>query len=115
MSESADRRRPANFREFWQYYVGEHRKASTRLLHFVGTSSALVLIAATIVLRQPWLLLAVPVAAYGFAWTGHFVFEKNTPATFRYPLSSLAGDFRMYGLMWRGRMTEEVARLTGSG
>jgi hypothetical protein len=29
---------------------------------------------------------------YGFAWFGHFVFEKNRPATFIYPSFSLLGE-----------------------
>ena len=113
MPASDDRPRPANYGEFWRFYVGEHRKVSTRRLHFAGTTTVLVLIAATILLRDPWLLLAVPVVAYAPAWIGHFVLEKNTPATLRYPFYSLAADFHMYGLMWVGRMTDEVARLTG--
>ncbi|KAJ0395803.1 hypothetical protein ATCC90586_012129 [Pythium insidiosum] len=33
---------------------------------------------------------------YSFAWTGHFFFERNRPATFVYPTYSLVCDF----LMW---------------
>jgi hypothetical protein len=40
--------------------------------------------------------VAAPLVGYGFAWVGHFVFEKNRPATFKYPLYSLAGDFRLW-------------------
>lgn len=40
--------------------------------------------------------VAVPVVAYGFAWAGHFYFEHNKPATFIYPMFSLAGDFRLF-------------------
>jgi hypothetical protein len=45
---------------------------------------------------NPWWLLAMPLVGYGFAWVGHFVFEKNRPATFQYPLWSLMGDWRMW-------------------
>jgi hypothetical protein len=37
--------------------------------------------------------------------------EKNRPATFAYPVWSFLGDFKMYGFMWRGKMTAEVERL----
>jgi hypothetical protein len=50
-----------------------------------------------------WLWLA-PLCGYGFAWIGHYVFEKNRPATFRHPLYSLAGDWVMYGQMLRGKI-----------
>lgn len=52
---------------------------------------------------QPWLLLGV-VWAYAFAWVGHFEIEHNRPATFRYPLWSLLGDFRMWALMAQGKL-----------
>jgi hypothetical protein len=54
------------------------------------------------VLAHPGILGGI-VSAYFFAWIGHFVVEKNRPATFTYPLWSLAGDFRMWGEMARGR------------
>jgi hypothetical protein len=102
----------ASFAEFWPFYVGEHSQPVTRWLHFAGTSCAIVFIAAAVVLGPPWLLLAAPVAAYGFAWIAHFTVERNRPATFTYPLWSLLGDFKMYGLMWAGKMDAEVAKMT---
>jgi hypothetical protein len=68
----------------------------SRRLHFVGTSIALVLLVAALTSRNGWLLLAALVQGYAFAWAGHFFFERNRPATFRYPLYSLMGDWRMW-------------------
>ncbi|MFL6648858.1 MAG: Mpo1-like protein, partial [Sulfurifustaceae bacterium] len=51
-----------------------------------------------------WLLLVLPFAGYGFAWVGHFGFEKNKPATFEYPFYSLACDFVMFRDMLIGRI-----------
>lgn len=42
------------------------------------------------------ILLGGIVTAYAFAWVGHFFVEKNRPATFRYPLWSLAGDLKLW-------------------
>jgi hypothetical protein len=80
-------------------------------LHFVGTTLGLLIAGTALITSRPFLVLWALVAAYGFAWIGHFFIEKNRPATFQYPLWSLRGDFRMYGLMWRGRMGAELARL----
>ena len=92
---------PARFQtyeEFWPFYVSQHLHPTCRALHFVGTT--LVWIALVLaVLASPWWILAALLAGYGFAWIGHFYFEKNKPATFTYPLWSLRGDFRMYRLM----------------
>lgn len=101
----------ANLDEFWPYYVAQHLNPTNRRLHFVGTTLGLLCAAAAFVLARPVLILAALACGYGFAWIGHFGFERNTPATFKYTKLSFAADFRMYALMWRGKMTEEAARL----
>jgi hypothetical protein len=98
-----------SYEEFWPFYVSQHLHPTNRALHFVGTTLVLACLTAGI-LASPWWLLASPAAGYGFAWVGHFVFEKNRPATFTYPLWSLRGDFRMYRLTWLGRMGPEIRR-----
>lgn len=98
-----------SFREFWPFYVGEHRRRSTRAWHFLGTTLALALLVASIALRWWWGLLAVPVCGYAFAWISHFWIERNRPATFRYPLWSLVSDFRMFGTWLSGGLGRELA------
>ncbi len=94
----------ASFREFYPYYLGEHRNRICRRLHFISSSLVIAIVAAAIVARQPlWLLLA-PLAGYGFAWIGHYGFEKNRPATFRHPLYSLLGDWVMVADVLRGKL-----------
>ncbi|KXK69277.1 membrane protein, partial [Pseudomonas monteilii] len=69
-----------SFAEFYPYYLGEHSNPTCRRLHFVGTSLVIALLAYTIGSGKWLLLLALPVFGYGFAWVGHFFFEKNRPA-----------------------------------
>lgn len=98
-----------SYEAFWPYYVSEHRNGTCRRLHFVGTSLVYACLAVGL-LVNPWWLAAMPFAGYGFAWLGHFGFEKNRPATFTYPLWSLRADFRMYYYTLLGRMPGELAR-----
>ncbi|MFZ9905213.1 MAG: Mpo1-like protein [Steroidobacteraceae bacterium] len=93
-----------NFEEFYPFYLGEHADRTSRRLHVIGTSAAVLQILAAIVLREPMLCLTALLSGYGFAWVGHYVFEKNRPATFKYPLYSLRGDFRMAREVFSGRI-----------
>lgn len=101
--------RPESFEEFWPFYVSQHLHPTNQRLHFVGTTLVLASLVAGVAV-SPRLLALAPLAGYGFAWLGHFAFEKNRPATFKHPLWSLRGDFRMYRLMLLGRMGGELDR-----
>ncbi|QCI13901.1 DUF962 domain-containing protein [Pseudomonas putida] len=94
-----------SFAEFYPYYLGEHSNPTCRRLHFVGTSLVIALLAYTIGSGKWLLLLALPLFGYGFAWIGHFFFEKNRPATFTHPLYSLFGDFVMFRDILLGRIS----------
>jgi len=68
----------ATFREFYPYYLSEHRNATCRKLHFA--------------------------------------FEKNRPATFKYPGYSFVGDWVMYWQLLTGKISfEERDSRAGQG
>ena len=92
------------FAEFYPYYLSEHSNSTCRRLHFIGTSLVILVFVLALVVGSGWLWLALPVAGYGFAWVGHFFFEKNRPATFQHPFYSLLGDFVMYRDMLLGKV-----------
>ena len=98
------------FAQFWPFYLREHSKPRTRALHYTGTSLAVAIALFALLTGRWWLLLALPLAGYGFAWVAHFRVERNRPATFTYPLWSLAADFRMWWLWLTGRLTEELEK-----
>ena len=99
-----------SFSEFWPYYVSEHSHPGTRLLHLIGTLSGLVVMIYLIAIGRWYLFLLGLIPGYGCAWLGHFLIEKNKPATFQYPLWSFIGDYKMIAMMLTGRIGKEVER-----
>ena len=100
----------SDYAAFWPFYLRQHSKRATRLVHVAGTCLALLaLIIGIASFSLGWLLMA-PVIGYGMAWIAHAFIEKNKPATFTYPLWSLGGDFHMLWLWLSGRLETEVAR-----
>lgn len=92
-----------SLKEFYPFYLSEHRDPTCRRLHFIGTA-LVVLSFLTFLVTFNWIFLAIiPLVGYGFAWVGHFFFEQNKPATFQYPGYSLASDFILFWDLLRGK------------
>ena len=97
-------RRFASFREFYPFYLDEHRHPVSRRLHFIGSCGVLVLLLVALLTANAWWLLAALACGYGCAWIGHFFFEKNRPATFTHPVYSFMGDWVMFKDILAGRI-----------
>jgi|TARA_R110001592_G_scaffold63114_2_gene193257 hypothetical protein len=94
-----------NLKEYYEHYLTLHKDPRCRRMHFVGQ---LVTIAFAIFVLQGayWYFLpAIPFVIYPFAWTGHFLFEKNTPAAFRDPLKAKISDWLMFRDILLGRIS----------
>ncbi|MGM8937246.1 Mpo1-like protein [Psychrobacter glaciei] len=91
--------------KFYDFYLEEHQNMACRRLHFAGSSFGLLGLAKSVKTRSPKPLLKGIVAGYACAWVGHFFFEKNKPASFKFPLKSFASDFRMYSDVVRGNLS----------
>ena len=105
-----ERQRYKSFTEFWPFYVSEHSRVGTRLLHLVGTTIGIGVMIYFIASGRWYLFPLGLIPGYGGAWIGHFLIEKNKPATFQYPLWSFMGDYKMIALMISGRIGREVSR-----
>jgi len=93
-----------SFGDFYPYYLNEHKNRICRRLHFLGTGLVLLTLVFAMYSRSWPALMALPLVGYGFAWVGHLFFEHNKPATFKYPVYSLIGDFVMFRDMLTGRI-----------
>ncbi len=96
--------RKETFKEFYPFYLNEHSHKTNRILHFMGTSFLIMILIYALLTSQYHLIWLCPLCGYSFAWTGHFIFEKNRPATFKQPIYSLFGDF----VMWWQLLTRKI-------
>tara|TARA_B110000971_G_scaffold43141_1_gene42650 strand:+ start:147 stop:473 length:327 start_codon:yes stop_codon:yes gene_type:complete len=100
-----------SFKEFYPFYLSEHKNKTSRILHFIGTFLVLGLLVFLLVSQKEarfW--IALPLIGYGFAWVGHAFFEKNNPATFKHPWWSLRGDFTLFFDILRGKRGFEATK-----
>ncbi|MBP7646803.1 MAG: DUF962 domain-containing protein [Comamonas sp.] len=101
---SVDPKTFTRFADFYPFYLSEHSNRTCRRLHFVGSTLGLICLALAIWQGQPWFIALGLFLGYAFAWLGHFGFEKNKPASFKRPIYSFMGDWKMYADIWAGRV-----------
>ncbi|MCG2609342.1 MULTISPECIES: DUF962 domain-containing protein [unclassified Acinetobacter] len=94
-----------NYHEFYRFYLTEHRNIMSRRLHILGSSVGLCLLSRAILKRKPKYVAYGLLGGYASAWIGHFVFEKNKPASFKQPLYSFISDWRMFSDVMRGNLS----------
>ncbi len=111
----ASKLRFTNYREFWPYYVGEHRQPLCRAIHYVAALASLACVVWAVLALDWRPLVLAPAFAYGLAWIGHFFVERNRPATWGWVRWSLMAEYQMLFLALIGRMHKEVAKLHGEG
>lgn len=97
-----------SIKEFYPFYLTEHSDPVCRAFHFTGTGLVITLFIIALITQTWIILLFLPVAGYGFAWAGHFFFEKNKPAAFKHPWWSLVSDFKMFGDILTGRVGKKL-------
>lgn len=97
-----------SLKEFYPFYLSQHQNTISRILHFTGTSLFFFILFGAFIFHEISFLILCPIAGYGFAWVGHFFFEKNKPATFQYPLYSLASDFMLYFDLLAGKQSFDI-------
>ena len=103
------------FRQFYDYYLTQHANPVSRTLHFIGSTLVLLALGWVLAMQAWWGLVLLPVIGYGFAWAGHFGFEKNKPATFGHPFWSLASDYVMWWQMLTGKIPFSGTLATKTG
>ncbi|MES2629030.1 MAG: DUF962 domain-containing protein [Bacteroidota bacterium] len=107
----SDQPRIRSYGEFYRFYLTEHSNTTSRALHFSGTLLLFLIAGVAIFTGNYGLMWFLPLVGYGFAWVGHFFFEKNKPATFRYPFWSLISDFRLFFEILTGK--QKIRQSTG--
>lgn len=96
------------YQEFWPFYLREHGNPKNRMLHYIGSTLTFLFLFLALITGHYLLFFGMPLAGYSFAWAGHFLVEKNRPATFKYPFWSLYSDFKMYFYFLTGKLNAQL-------
>ena len=94
-----------DYSTFYRFYLTEHRNIMSRRLHVVGSSIGLYCVSKAIRQKKAKYVLYGLLAGYACAWVGHFVFEKNKPASFKQPVYSFISDWRMFADVLLGHLS----------
>lgn len=94
-----------DYHEFYRFYLTEHRHIMSRRLHVAGSSIGLYFFSKALRQRKAKYLAYGLLSGYACAWIGHFIFEKNKPASFKQPLYSFISDWRMFADVLRGNLS----------
>lgn len=100
------------FEEFWPHYVRLHTRPETQALHAAATLTCITLLGAAVIVRNPLLALAAPLADYAIAQSSHRLFESNVTTPWKNQLWHTRAELRMLRLVLTDRMSAEVARAT---
>ncbi|NOU72851.1 DUF962 domain-containing protein [Paenibacillus sp. LMG 31458] len=76
------------------YYLKEHQNKTNRILHYFAFMSAFMAWLFLFFDLKVTLILAL--LHYLLSWVGHFYFEGNKPASFRYPLIGFYSGFTWF-------------------
>ena len=94
-----------NYHEFYRFYLTEHRHMVSRRLHVAGSSIGLYCFTQAIRQGKPRYFAYGLLSGYACAWIGHFIFERNKPASFKQPVYSFISDWRMFADVLRGNIS----------
>ncbi len=83
------------------YYLKAHQNKNNQILHYFAFMFAFL--GWIFLFINIWVTIAFGILHYVFSWIGHFYFEGNKPASFRYPLVGFYAGF-----MWFFIRTYEI-------
>tara|TARA_B100000427_G_C15513176_1_gene597081 strand:+ start:2580 stop:2888 length:309 start_codon:yes stop_codon:yes gene_type:complete len=97
-------------KEYYTHYLSLHKNKICRRFHVAGQIFTILFICGITYLGLSYnsyflfLLTISPFVVYPFAWSGHFFFEKNTPAAFKHPIKAKICDWMMLFDIIRGKI-----------
>lgn len=94
-------------RGFLDYYERAHRNRINRYIHHAAHTSAVI--GALALFYKPLIGVLLILVALPASWSGHYLFERNTPAFFDEPVSRAASaavtkklQVALGGVLWTG-------------